>query len=154
MVFCGINPGRSAAASGHHFKGVGNRFWKTIHLAGFTPRLLTPLEDRDILQYHCGMTAVVSRPTSCALDLDKQEFLEGANVLKEKIEKYAPQYVAFLGKAAYATISGNANLVWGRQPDTFGGAGVWILPNPSGLNRGFSLDNLVRAYRHLRQSVG
>ena len=37
VVFCGINPGLMAAATGHHFVGPTNRFWRVIHLAGFTP---------------------------------------------------------------------------------------------------------------------
>jgi TDG/mug DNA glycosylase family protein len=40
VVFCGINPGLLAASTGHHFAGRGNRFWATVHLAGFTPDLL------------------------------------------------------------------------------------------------------------------
>ena len=39
---------------------------------------------------------------------------------------------------------------WGHQPVAFAGIATWILPNPSGLNRSFTLEALVRAYSELR----
>jgi hypothetical protein len=36
-----------------------------------------------------------------------------------------------------------------RVGGRFGGAEVWVLPNPSGLNRSFSLKALTSAYRDL-----
>lgn len=153
VVFCGINPGMSAAIAGHHFMGRGNRFWKTLHLAGFTPTLVNAVDDRDILKYRCGLTAVVERPTVRADELQRDEFVRAADTLREKIEQCRPQYLAFLGKPAYQVISGKARLEWGPQAASFGGARVWLLPNPSGLNRGFGLEDLVRAYGELRQRV-
>jgi double-stranded uracil-DNA glycosylase len=47
-------------------------------------------------------------------------------------------------------MTGQPVLPWGRHPDPFAGAMAWILPNPSGLNRGFTLDALVSAYSALR----
>ncbi|WP_050478459.1 G/U mismatch-specific DNA glycosylase [Herbaspirillum rhizosphaerae] len=150
VVFCGINPGMSAAATGHHFMGRSNRFWKTIHLAGFTPTCLDPLDDRRILEHRCGLTTVVERPTARADELARDEFFLASAKLREKIERLKPRCLAFLGKPAYQVISGNSKLLWGKQTETLGGAMVWLLPNPSGLNRGFSLDDLVQAYRELR----
>jgi hypothetical protein len=69
VVFCGINPGMSAAAAGHHFVGRGNRFLRVIHLAGFTPEEILPENDRTVLQHRCGLTAVVQRPTARAEQL-------------------------------------------------------------------------------------
>jgi len=66
VVFCGINPGMSAAAVEHHFVGRGNRFWRVIHLAGFTPEEILPENDRTILQHRCGLTTVVQRPKTSA----------------------------------------------------------------------------------------
>ena len=149
VVFCGINPGLSAAAAGHHFVGRGNRFWRVIHLAGFTPEEILPENDHTILQYRCGLTAVVQRPTARAEQLSAQEFLAAAGQFEQKITHYAPRFVAFLGKAAYSALSGRRDIAWGSQPSAFGGATVWVLPNPSGRNRAFSLDQLVGAYRHL-----
>ncbi len=149
VVFCGINPGMTAAAAGHHFVGRSNRFWRVIHLAGFTPEEILPENDRTILQYGYGLTAVVDRPTARADQLSAQEFIATATLFEQKIAHYAPRFVAFLGKAAYSVLSGQRELAWGSQPATFGGCAVWVLPNPSGRNRAFSLDQLVGTYRQL-----
>jgi double-stranded uracil-DNA glycosylase len=154
VVFCGINPGMSAAAAGHHFVGRSNRFWRVIHLAGFTPEEILPENDRTILQHRCGLTAVVERPTARADQLSAQEFVAAAAQFEQKIALHAPRFVAFLGKAAYAALSGRREIAWGSQPTPFGGAAVWVLPNPSGRNRAFTLDQLVSAYRQLHQAAG
>jgi TDG/mug DNA glycosylase family protein len=153
VIFCGINPGLTAAAQGHHFAGRGNRFWRTLHLAGFTPEQVRPENDRTILQYRCGLTAVVERPTASADQLSRDEFMAAAASFEQKIARYGPRVVAFLGKAAYCALSGRRDTLWGLQPDTFGHAQVWVLPNPSGRNLAFSLDQLVGAYRQLHQNL-
>lgn len=153
VIFCGINPGMTAAAQGHHFAGRGNRFWRTLHLAGFTPEQVQPENDRTILSYQCGLTAVVERPTASADQLSLREFSAIAAGFEQKIARHAPRFVAFLGKAAYCALSGQRDIAWGLQPKTFGNAAVWVLPNPSGRNRGFSLEQLVTAYRELRLAI-
>ena len=153
VVFCGINPGLSAAAAGHHFVGRGNRFWRVIHLAGFTPAEIRPENDRTILRYRCGLTTVVERPTARADQLSAQEFAAAAGQFEQKIARYAPRFVAFLGKAAYAALSDRREIAWGSQTAALGGAAVWVLPNPSGRNRAFSLDQLVSAYGALYQAA-
>lgn len=154
VIFCGINPGMTAAAVGHHFAGRGNRFWRVIHLAGFTSEEILPQNDRTILQHRCGLTAVVDRPTARADQLSANEFIAVAARFEQKIARYAPRFVGFLGKAAYSALSGQRDIGWGPQSATLGGAAVWVLPNPSGRNRAFSLDQLVRAYHELYVAVG
>ena len=153
VIFCGINPGLKAAATGHHFMGRSNRFWRTLHLAGFTPHEVQPENDRTILQYQCGLTTVVDRPTARADQLSADEFRAAAVSFERKIARYAPRYVAFLGKAAYSALSGQKQIAWGLQPHTLGHAAVWVLPNPSGRNLGFTLDQLVQAYQQLRRAT-
>jgi TDG/mug DNA glycosylase family protein len=153
VVFCGINPGLSAATAGHHFVGRSNRFWRVIHLAGFTPAEILPENDRTILQHGCGLTAVVPRPTARAEQVSPQEFRAAAAQFEQKITHYAPRFAAFLGKAAYAALSGRRDIAWGPQPAALGGAAVWVLPNPSGRNLAFGLDQLVGAYRQLYQAT-
>lgn len=154
VIFCGINPGMTAAALGHHFAGRGNRFWRTLHLAGFTPQELAPQTDRTILQYQCGLTTVVERPTARADQLSSHEFIAAAADFEQKIARHAPRFVAFLGKAAYGALSGQRDIPWGLQATTFGNASVWVLPNPSGRNRAFTLEQLVDAYRQLYLAAG
>jgi len=149
VVFCGINPGMTAATAGHHFVSGSNRFWRVLHLAGFTPEQIAPAQDRSILRYGYGLTTVVARATAAADELSSSEFTAAAAAFTRKIARHAPRFVAFLGKAAYAGLSGQRELAWGRQAMDFEGAIVWILPNPSGRNRAFTLDGLVGAYRKL-----
>ncbi|WP_111931553.1 G/U mismatch-specific DNA glycosylase [Paraburkholderia bryophila] len=153
LVFCGINPGLRAASTGHHFEGRGNRFWRVLHLAGFTPEQIRPEDDHTLLRYGYGLTTVVPRATAQAADLSRSEIELAAGAFQRKIEQCAPRHVAFLGKMAFSAISGAPTLEWGRQAARFGGACAWVLPNPSGLNRGFSLDALVAAYREARMAV-
>ena len=153
LVFCGINPGMRAASTGHHFEGRGNRFWRVMHLAGFTPEQIRPEDDRTVLQYGCGLTTVVPRPTAQAAELSRSEIELAGDDFRRKIEHYSPRNIAFLGKMALSAISGTRNINWGLQTEPFGGARAWVLPNPSGLNRAFDLASLVAAYREVRLAV-
>jgi double-stranded uracil-DNA glycosylase len=149
VLFCGINPGMTAAATGHHFAGRSNRFWRVLHLAGFTAEEIQPENDHAILKYGCGLTTVVRRPTARADQLSPDEFISAATEFEQKIAWYAPRFVAFLGKAAYSVLSGQRDIAWGWQSTRMAGAAIWVLPNPSGRNRAFALDRLVEAYRQL-----
>ena len=147
VIFIGINPGLTAAAAGHHFVSGTNRFWRAIHGAGFTPRQISAQNDRTILQHGYGLTTMVVRPTARADEISAREFLAEAVRFEAKIARLKPRFAAFLGKPAYCALSGQRRITWGPQPVSFGGASVWVLPNPSGRNRAFSLDQLVDAYR-------
>ena len=150
VVFCGINPALSAARAGHHFSSPNNRFWRVLHLSGFTPHLIRPENDSTILEYGYGLTAAVERPTVSASELASHEFREAAGELEQKLRRFHPRYLAFLGKRAFAAIFRKGSVNWGQQFMRFNGAEVWVLPNPSGLNRAFSLEELVSGYRNLR----
>src|SRR5512142_1923082 len=97
VLFCGINPGLMAAATGHHFVGHSNRFWRVMHRAGFTPEQILAENDRTILDYGCGLTTVVERPTARADQLSTDDFIASTAAFEQKIERYAPRFVAFLG---------------------------------------------------------
>jgi TDG/mug DNA glycosylase family protein len=153
VIFCGINPARTAAVSGKHFMSGTNRFWRVLHLSGFTPEQIRPENDRSILKYGYGLTTAVARPTRMASELSREEIIHAAVSLERKLAGCKPRHIAFLGKMAYAVIAKNPKLEWGPQPARFAGAQVWVLPNPSGLNRAFQLDALVAAYREMRVAV-
>jgi TDG/mug DNA glycosylase family protein len=78
VLFCGINPGMRAAATGRHFDGKGNRFWLVLHLAGFMPEEFRPENDRELLQHGFGLTTAVSRATALADELSRAEIQDGA----------------------------------------------------------------------------
>jgi double-stranded uracil-DNA glycosylase len=153
VVFCGVNPAASAAADGHNFSNGSNRFWPVLHLAGFTDTRLRAEDERQLLRYGCGITAVVSRPTPTAAEVTLEEFRDAGPSFEAKMRRYQPRAVAFLGKRALSAMLSTRDVAWGRQPTDFAGAIAWVLPNPSGLNRGFTLDALVRAYAELRVAV-
>lgn len=153
VVFCGINPGKGSAAVGLHFANRSNRFWRTLHLAGFTPHEIRPEDGRTLLHYHCGLTTVVERPTVSAGELARHEFIDAAATFEQKIRDCRPRCVAFLGKPGYSTLTDQKQIAWGLQPQLLGNAAVWVLPNPSGRNLAFSLDQLVDAYRALREAI-
>lgn len=146
VIFCGINPGLKSSEYGHHFSGRSNRFWKVLHESGFTPYQIEAVNDVSILDFGYGLTTAVARPTSRADELSKEEFDDSLEIFKAKMSKFHPKYIAFLGKAAYKTFSGKKQIEWGLQTEDFCGAKVWVLPNTSGLNRGFSIDDLIIYY--------
>jgi double-stranded uracil-DNA glycosylase len=153
VIFCGLNPSASAARAGHSFSSRSNRFWTVLQLAGFTDVRLQPQDERRLLDYGCGITAVVRRPTRRADDVLPEEFLKARLGFETKIRRYAPRSIAFLGKRALSTMIGQPDLEWGRHARRFAGTMVWVLPNPSGLNRSFSIDALVAAYSEFRTAL-
>ena len=153
VIFCGINPASSAAADGHNFSNRSNRFWTVLHDAGFTDSRLRPEDERQLLKYGCGITALVVRPTRTAAEISPGEFRRARPAFEAKMRRYQPRVVAFLGKRALSAMLATSDIEWGKQPLAFAGAIAWVLPNPSGLNRGFTLAALVRAYSELRSAV-
>lgn len=153
ILFCGINPSLYSAAAGHHFARPGNRFWPTLHAAGFTERLFSPFEDTLLPERGYGITNVVERATATAAELKTEELINGGKKLEAKVRKYEPKVVAVLGISAYRTAFGNGDAVIGVQPEKLGGALVWVLPNPSGLNAHYRLEDLARVYKEMRVSV-
>ncbi|MGE8432491.1 G/U mismatch-specific DNA glycosylase [Chryseobacterium joostei] len=153
VIFCGINPGLKSSNDGHHFSGKSNRFWKVLHQSGFTPYEVEAVNDTSILDFGYGLTTAVARATSRADELSKEEFNDALESFTNKIMEFQPQYIAFLGKAAYKAFSKKKEIQWGQQREDFCGAKVWVLPNTSGLNRGFSLDQLVTYYKEFYQTI-
>lgn len=153
VLFCGINPGLYSGATGHHFARPGNRFWPTLHHSGFTPRLLDPSEERELLEYGLGITNVVERATAAAAELSAQEMLEGGQRLREKVAQYRPRCLAVLGIGAYRQAFQRKNAAIGPQPERLGETLLWVLPNPSGLNAHYRLEELARLFAELRGSL-
>jgi double-stranded uracil-DNA glycosylase len=118
-------------------------------LARHAPCGIHGRDDRSILRYGYGLTSLVSRPTARADQLSPKEFTAAAAAFEQKIAHFSPRAVAFLGKAAYCGLSDQPDVAWGLQATRLEGAAIWVLPNPSGRNRAYSLDGLVEAYRRL-----
>src|SRR5260370_10434895 len=151
LLFCGINPGLYTAAVGHHFARPGNRLWPALHRSGFTDRLLSPFEERELLKLGLGITNVVARATASASELTREDFVEGGRALRAKVRRYRPRIIAILGVGAYRQAFAQPKAVIGAQTERIVSARVWVLPNPSGLNATYQLPALVRSFRELRQ---
>jgi TDG/mug DNA glycosylase family protein len=152
VLFVGINPGLYTAWSGHHFARPGNRFWPTLHAAGFTSRLLHPSEQRLLLKDGYGITNLVNRASAAAEEVAPAEFVAGRKRLGAKVRKYRPKIVAFLGVGAYCHAFGLKKAAIGKQDERFESADVWVLPNPSGLNANYQLPELARLFRALHSA--
>lgn len=154
VLLVGINPGLSSAASGRRFATPGNRLWPALYRAGFTPRLLTPAEDGELLRFGIGITSLVHRPTARASELTRAEFIEGGRRLRELVRAYRPQWLAPLGVTGYRAAFDRPGATIGAQPEVLGETRVWVLPNPSGLNAHFPPLALAHEFARLRVAAG
>ena len=151
VLFCGINPGLVSAATGHHFARPGNRFWPVLHAAGFTPRLLRPAEQDELAGLGLGITNMAPRATARADELTGAELVAGGARLRELVARARPAWLAVVGITAYRTAFAIPTAVVGPQ-EPWGPTGVWVLPNPSGLNAHYQLPELTAAYAALRRA--
>jgi TDG/mug DNA glycosylase family protein len=153
ILFVGINPGLYTAYTGFHYARPGNRFWPTIHAAGFTDRLLKPSESSEMLKHGYGMTNVVARASVSASELSKEEYQKGGRILTEKVTRYKPQWVAFVGIQAYREAFNKPKATTGLQPDKIGESKVWVLPSPSGLNAHYKPADFARVFREFKYAT-
>ena len=153
VLFSGINPGLYTAAVGHHFARPGNRFWPALYAGGFTDRVLSPFEERELLKSGYGITNVVARATATADLLTKEEIVKGGERLRAKVLRYRPRVLAVLGVGAYRTAFNQPKATVGRQEERIGDTLLWVLPNPSGLNANYQAPDLARLFRELREAV-
>lgn len=153
VLFCGINPGLYTAAIGHHFGRPGNRFWPTLCAAGFTPRVMSPFEEDELLGLGYGITNVVDHATAAADELTAADYLAGGKRLTKKVARYKPTVLAVLGVGAYRVAFGRKNAKVGKQDERMGETEIWVLPNPSGLNAHFQKPEMANVFRELRESL-
>ncbi|MFD5270183.1 G/U mismatch-specific DNA glycosylase [Streptomyces sp. NPDC058335] len=150
VLFCGINPGLMTAATGHHFARPGNRFWPVLHLSGFTPRLLKPAEQGELLSFGLGITNVVARASARADELTAEEYREGGRLLREKVVRLKPRWLAVVGVTAYRIAFDDRTARVGPQERVIGDTRVWVLPNPSGLNAHWTAATMAEEFARLR----
>ena len=128
----------------------GDRFWPVLHLSGFTPRLLKPSEQGELLSYGLGITNVVARATARADELSAEEYREGGLLLAEKVRGLRPHWLAVVGVTAYRAAFDERKAGVGPQERVIGDTRVWVLPNPSGLNAHWTAETMAREYARLR----
>jgi TDG/mug DNA glycosylase family protein len=153
VLFSGINPSLYSAATGQHFARPGNRFWPALHRSGFTPRQLHPSEQAQLPGLGLGITNVVARATARAEELSPAELVAGGRRLAALARRWQPRYVAVLGVTAYRIAFGRPRALIGSQDHAISGVQVWVLPNPSGLNAHFQIDDLAEQFATLREYI-
>ena len=160
LLVCGINPSLWAAAARAHFARPGNRFWPALHDAGLTSHLVDcsagmSAEDREhVTGRGIGITNLVPRATARADELDPAEFVAGRHRLAELVAERRPTVVAVAGVTAYRHAFEDPRAVLGPQDRTLGGAQLWALPSPSGLNAHASRAGLAEAFAAAGRAAG
>ena len=160
LVFVGINPGLWTAATGTHFAHPGNRFYPALAAAGVIPRVpdfaagLTEADRRMFLDAGIGISNLVHRATARADELDRAELREGAARLVDDVARWHPKVVAVVGLTAYRQGFDRPKARAGRQDEMLGGAELWVVPNPSGLNAHATVADLARAYAEPALAAG
>jgi TDG/mug DNA glycosylase family protein len=158
VLLVGINPSLYSGFTATHFARPGNRLWRTLHEAGFTDRRLHPSESDAVVAAGLGITNLVARATARADELADDEVRAGVEPLSRLVRRLdrlggRPAYVAFLGISTYRIAFNAPKATVGPQPERFEGAGVWVLPNPSGLNAHYQQPALTAAYADLRNAI-
>lgn len=160
LLFVGINPGLWTAATQTHFAHPGNRFYPALLQAGIVDRVLDRVagmteDDRAFLiSRGIGITNLVHRATARADELSAVELREGSDRLTHFVEAHRPRVVAVAGITAFRTAFGHRTAKAGLQPEQLGGAEVWVVPNPSGLNAHETIDSLAIAYAEPATAAG
>ncbi len=133
VVFCGINPGRASAAAGAHFANPRNDFWRLLHAAGFTPRLLEPREQHELLALGIGLTNAARRTTRGSSDLRAADFEGSRERLDAIAAELEPRIIAFVGIAAYQGVYRERPEL-GLQARALGSTALFVLPSTSPAN--------------------
>jgi double-stranded uracil-DNA glycosylase len=134
VVFCGTAPGTASARAGAYYAGPGNRFWATLPEVGLIPILLRPDEFARLAEFGLGLTDISK--TASGSDAEVGNRGVDRKRLTAAIAGTAPRFLAFNGKNAARAALGRP-VIYGPQPETIGGASVWVLPSTSGAARGF-----------------
>ncbi len=153
VLFVGINPGLYSAAIGHHFGRPGNRFWPALQAGGFTPRLFSPFEEDELLSLKIGITNMLDRATARADELSRAELIAGVKILRKKVLRYKPCFVAPLGLTSFRFAFQKPKAQLGLQQEMIGDTRIWLLPNPSGLNAHHQPAVLARMFRQLHAAA-
>jgi double-stranded uracil-DNA glycosylase len=148
IVFCGINPGFRSSAARAHFANPRNDFWRLLHDAGLTPRLLAPEEQQTMLELGYGLTNAAYRTTRGSSDLRRGDFAGSAERLVRIARELEPQVIAFVGKAAYEGAFRERPAL-GLNERRLGDTRLFVLPSTSPANAAVPYDERLRWFKEL-----
>ncbi len=163
ILFIGINPGIRSATVGHHFAGHSNRFWKLLNEVTLVPHEVTYQDDAQLTKWGLGFTNMVSRTTKGSRNIGKPDYIVGREDLVAKVRRFQPRILAILGISLYPILFPNRRLSTqksrvdsprpsiGLLPESFEGARVVLLPNPSGRNAHYSYQQMVNGFYELKE---
>jgi len=132
--FVGTAAGPRSAAERAYYAHPGNRFWRAVHQAGITPRLLAPHEYPQMLDLGIGLTDFCKISWGVDSQIAKEHF--DVDGFTRKVKRLRPKTLAFTSKTAASLWLGRATgkIQPGLQPHAHqGGPAVFVLPSPSGL---------------------
>ena len=150
VIFCGINPGRVSAAAAAHFANPRNDFWRLLHEAGFTPRLVEPSEQFEVLQWGVGLTNAAPRTTRGSGDLRAADFAGTAVRLERLAAELRPRAIGFVGKEAYRGPF-RERPEHGLQERRLGQTLLFVLPSTSPANAAVPYAERLRWFATLRK---
>lgn len=154
ILFVGINPGLRSAATGHHFAGYSNRFWKLLSDSRLVPEPIGYADDRRLPEWEFGITNLIARPTAGISELEPSELRAGRRALVAKIRRCQPEIVAMVGVTVFRSLFPGAPYAGlGSQRERLGSARVVVLPNPSGRNANFTYGEMLAAFRGLKRAL-
>lgn len=166
LLIVGINPGLWTAAVNAPFAYPGNRFWPSLFASGLTPWQvdasygLRLRDERMMIDRGIGLTNLVNRATAKASELNTAELRQGADRLRELCARVHPRAIAILGITAYRQAFADKSAALGLQDLTaeetgrLGGAQLWVIPQPSGLNAHATMPVLVDWWRRVADAAG
>jgi TDG/mug DNA glycosylase family protein len=151
-LLVGINPGIRSAQIGHHFAGPSNRFWKLLYDSGLVPEPIGTEDDHRLPEWGLGITNLIARGTPGIDTLRPEEYHAGERILRRKVRRWKPRVVALVGVTLYRAVFNRpaVAVLLGPQSETFEGAEVFVLPNPSGRNANFTYAQMLQAFRMLK----
>ncbi len=131
IIFCGTRPGTASAIRQAYYAKPGNRFWRTLHEVGLTPRLFAPEEYPLLLPLGIGLTDLAKSSAGQDSTLAADEL--HIDRLRASLERHKPRCIAFTSKNAAQLALGRRNLRFGQQEEPFCGIETHVLPSTSGL---------------------
>ena len=133
LVFCGTAAGRQSALTGTYYAHPQNKFWRTLHDVGLTPRLFSPGEYELLWAHGIGLTDIAKFASGMDHQLPRHALGKAAaTALQDRISAIAPRHLAFTSLKAGRAVMG-PKAVAGEQPERLGETRVWLLPSPSPL---------------------
>jgi TDG/mug DNA glycosylase family protein len=119
-----------------------------LHAAGFTPRLLDPSEQWELLGHGAGVTNAAYRTTPGSGDLRRADFAGSAERLERLARELGPRWIAFVGKEAYRGAF-NERPQLGVQTRKLGDTQLFVLPSTSPANAAVPWEERLRWFSEL-----